>query len=106
MIALLFSCAVTKRDEISPTTVAEQEASTQAKTSISLISKTTNSVNCKLAMDERTIVVRKRSNGCAVLYSKFNETFSVANSVTQTAYCDAVLLQIKSNLENAGFKCE
>lgn len=61
---------------------------------------------CKNGQDVRTIGVSASGEGCEVMYTKFNESTSVASGSKGSDHCSNVVSKIKENLQNAGFKCE
>jgi len=69
--------------------------------------KTSDSIECSWQGDRRQILNRERSQGgCEVVYTKGDESKTVAEARNDLAYCERVALRVKSNLEQAGFNCD
>ena len=63
-------------------------------------------MTCAQGTDSRIIEIKKtKSDGCELFYTKFGNEKSVATSVGKK-YCSEMREKIKSNLAQAGFKCE
>ena len=69
--------------------------------------KTERSIDCKIDGDTRTLeLVTPESGGCAVRYTKFNNTNVAARAMNDMNYCEETYDRIKSRLEDAGFSCD
>ena len=69
------------------------------------VSIDSDSIQCTLKKDIRTISVNKTNSGCAVNYTKFDETNEIATGQKEGQHCNAVKDKVVTNLTEAGFSC-
>ena len=69
------------------------------------VSIDSDSIQCTLEKDIRTISVNKTDSGCAVNYTKFDETKEIATGQNEGQHCNAVKDKVVTNLTKAGFSC-
>lgn len=69
------------------------------------VSIDSDSIQCTLAKDIRTIFVNKTDSGCAVNYTKFDETKEIATGQKEGQHCNTVKDKVVTNLTKAGFSC-
>jgi hypothetical protein len=63
-------------------------------------------MKCKLATDERTLIIVPKELGCELHYQKFGKNEIKASSTSGQMHCEKVRSRMKKNLESAGFKCQ
>jgi hypothetical protein len=63
-------------------------------------------MKCKLATDERTLVIVPKGSGCELHYQKFGKNEIKASSVAGQTHCEKIRGRMKKHLESAGFKCQ
>ena len=61
---------------------------------------------CKNENDERTLILVPRDSGCELHYHKFGRNEVKATSLVGQRYCEEVRVQMRKNLETAGFTCD
>ena len=104
---LMFStaCSHSKKNESkidTPKVQAKVENKEVAKNQ-KLADKT---INCLVGQDQRVISLDKEPNRCEVHYTKFGEKSQVAWAEATPSLCTDVFKNIRSNIEEKGFKCE
>lgn len=65
-------------------------------------------IECRKNNDVRSLtkVVSTDRSSCRVVYRKFNQSRVAGESQFGTSYCDKVIINIKTNLEEAGYTCQ
>lgn len=81
-------------------------ADTMKASSASNTGENSMDLTCTSGKVERKIQVVKKDGGCELLYTKDGKAESRANARTGVAYCEEKAKKIRTNLENAQFKCE
>lgn len=102
------ACSHSKKKDQTTAKEAQTQATNAAeeakKTAIQ--AATEGAINCVNKEDKRTIDLRKKDKGCELAYNKFGKEEIIATSAAGTAHCEKIADRIKTNLIDAGYKCE
>jgi hypothetical protein len=85
---------------------ADTKAAVDNQKSASTCAVDLKKISCTKGKEVRTLEVVKKGAGCALAYTKAEQTTDVATSNSGTKHCMKVKKKIKANLEKSGYHCE